>query len=216
MFEFYKDKTKLFECNVSITGSSIKESRSRLILKFPDVKYSIICEGVINQDGKCEIQVPALKNVNATKGTVTLEIITENMLFEPWNGDFELKNSVEIMVENVNEKKDKTQLNEKIEVKVSLKEDEVKRKEVTLKDEKLNILFKQNTSTEDKKFVSTIIKEYKELSADKKKLLLENLKKYTPSIHANVWSKINLQTANFTNSTLNLIKYQYDKKQTVK
>ena len=37
--KLYTDKSEVFECNVSLQGASIKESKLRAILKFDDKSY---------------------------------------------------------------------------------------------------------------------------------------------------------------------------------
>ena len=60
--KLYTDKTELFECNVSLEGASIKNSKLRAILKFDD--KNLMVEGKINSNGKGQIILPKLKNIS--------------------------------------------------------------------------------------------------------------------------------------------------------
>ena len=51
--KLYTDKSEVFECNVSLQGASIKESKLRAILKFDD--KNLMVEGKITSNGKGEI-----------------------------------------------------------------------------------------------------------------------------------------------------------------
>ena len=51
--KLYTDKSEIFECNVSLEGASIKDSKLRAILKFDD--KNLMIEGKIKSNGKGEI-----------------------------------------------------------------------------------------------------------------------------------------------------------------
>ena len=50
--KLYTDKVESFECNVAVTGASLKESQFRAILKTNN--KNLLYEGTINSSGKAE------------------------------------------------------------------------------------------------------------------------------------------------------------------
>jgi len=97
---FYRDSSDTFRCEVSIKGSSVNESRVRLVLEFDNGK-TYLFKGNIDGDGICEIQVPKLQEENSAGGTAVLEVIAENAFFEPWRGNFNISSRKSVQVERV-------------------------------------------------------------------------------------------------------------------
>lgn len=97
---FYSDKNKLFEFNVAIEGASINDTKVRLVLNTDDKNY--LYYGTINENGKCSIDIPPLKDIKSTKGNVILEVISESTFFEPWTSEVEIKKSKSVVVEMIN------------------------------------------------------------------------------------------------------------------
>jgi hypothetical protein len=100
MQKFYKDKAKLFECNISVDGANLNETKARLILEFPNNR-NLLFHGSINKSGKCEIVVPALKELDECEGKAVLEIIAESTFFESWHDNFMLETNKKVVVEMV-------------------------------------------------------------------------------------------------------------------
>ena len=94
---FYKDKSKIFECKLSIEGASLNESSARLRLNFNDINY--LFEGTIDPDGQCKIKVPPLRHAPEDSGLITLEVIADETYFEPWSSDFDIKRNKNVTVE---------------------------------------------------------------------------------------------------------------------
>lgn len=98
MYKLFLDESKIFECNVAIEGSSIDNSRVRLILESDN--YNFIFKGKISNDGKVSIPISKLKGIlkENTKGKVILEVIADDTLFIPWTSDYtcEVKRKVEV------------------------------------------------------------------------------------------------------------------------
>lgn len=99
MYTFYTDKTEIFECNISLQGAKLTDSKARLILESDD--YNLVFYGQITKDGKCTIPVKKLKSVLSenTKGKVKLEVIAEDTYFEPWSDEFDVETSKKVQVE---------------------------------------------------------------------------------------------------------------------
>ena len=102
--KLYTDKTELFECNVSLEGASIKNSKLRAILKFDD--KNLMVEGKINSNGKGEIILPKLKNISqdGEVGKMQLEVIAEDAYFQPYEETFQVITSKKATVEVLNKK----------------------------------------------------------------------------------------------------------------
>ena len=99
MYTLFTDKSENFECNIDIEGASISDSSARLVLETKDV--SLLFEGTISSDGKCQITIPKLKDYSKQfkNGLMKLEVIAEDTFFSPWEDSFEIKASKKVQVE---------------------------------------------------------------------------------------------------------------------
>ena len=127
MYKLFTDKTELFECNISLQGASLKKSKARLVVETKD--YSLLFNGSINSNGKCEIPIRKLKGLidEDTNGSIRLEVIAEDTFFTPWQSDFEVETSKKVTVEV------KTQTTQKpiLEAKATIKPQQVTKSEKT-------------------------------------------------------------------------------------
>ena len=125
MYKLFTDKTELFECNISLQGASLKKSKARLVVETQD--YSLLFNGSINSNGKCEIPIRKLKGLidEDTNGSIRLEVIAEDTFFTPWQSDFEVETSKKVTVEV------KTQTTQKpiLEAKATVKPQQVTKSE---------------------------------------------------------------------------------------
>lgn len=153
MQKFYKDKSKLFECNISVDGAKLADTKARLVLEFPNNK-SLLFRGKINENGKCKIVIPPLKEIEEITGKAVLEIIAESTYFESWQDEFQVESSKKITVEMVEEKDEiiETKITPHVEV-------------ITQKEEK---------PVEDKKPKQSNLTEFKDF-ADKNKMNISEI-----------------------------------------
>ena len=93
MYKLFTDKNELFECNISLQGASLKKSKARLIVETSE--YSLLFNGKISSNGKCEIPIKKLKGLidEDTTGNIRLEVIAEDTYFTPWESNFEVETS---------------------------------------------------------------------------------------------------------------------------
>ena len=108
--KLYTDKSEVFECNVSLQGASIKESKLRAILKFDD--KNLMVEGKINSNGKGEVLFPKLKNISedGDVGTMELEVIAEDAYFQPYEEEFQVTASKKVTVEVLSREEQKPKI----------------------------------------------------------------------------------------------------------
>jgi len=99
MYKLYTDKPELFECDIKIEGASLNKSTARLVVETSE--YSLMFNGKISKDGKCEIPIRKLKGLidESTKGNIRLEVIAEDTYFTPWQSDFDVQSSKQVTVE---------------------------------------------------------------------------------------------------------------------
>jgi len=99
MYKLYTDKAELFECDIKIEGASLKKSTARLVVETSE--YSLMFNGKISEEGKCEIPVRKLKGLidESTTGNIRLEVIAEDTYFTPWSSDFDVQASKQVTVE---------------------------------------------------------------------------------------------------------------------
>ena len=129
MYTLYSDKKNIFECDIQLEGASLNQAFARVIVEGNDL--NLVFNGNINNDGNCRIEMPKL-NMLKEGGEMKLEVIADDMYFNPWNSDFELKKSKNITVEvkqptNQIIKENKAKVN----VKINNETPVVKRKKVT-------------------------------------------------------------------------------------
>lgn len=99
MYKLFTDKAELFECDIKIEGTSLSNSKARLVIETND--YSILFNGNIDTSGKCQIPIKKLRGLidENSQGTIKLEIIAEDTYFTPWESDFQIQASKKVTVE---------------------------------------------------------------------------------------------------------------------
>jgi hypothetical protein len=118
MYKLFTDKTNLFECSISLQGASLKKSKARLVVETTD--YSLMFDGSISSEGKCEIPIRKLKGLidENTSGNIRLEVVAEDTLFTPWESDFEVDASKKVTVEVKTQTTKKPIVEAKVKVKI--------------------------------------------------------------------------------------------------
>ena len=96
MYTLYSDKNNLFECDIQLEGASLSQAFARVIIEGKNL--NLIFKGDISNEGNCRINLPKL-NMLKEGGEMKLEVIADEMYFNPWNSPFELKKSKNITVE---------------------------------------------------------------------------------------------------------------------
>tara|TARA_R110001592_G_scaffold10312_1_gene53750 strand:+ start:295 stop:759 length:465 start_codon:yes stop_codon:yes gene_type:complete len=96
MYTLYSDKQNIFECDIQLEGASLSQAFARVILEGKDL--NLIFNGEINSDGNCRINLPKLSMIKEG-GEMKLEVIADDMYFNPWNTEFDIKKSKNITVE---------------------------------------------------------------------------------------------------------------------
>ena len=181
MYKLFTDKTELFECDIKLQGASLNKSKARLVVETSE--YSLLFNGTINSNGKCEIPIRKLKGLidEDTKGNIRLEVIAEDTYFTPWESDFEVETSKKVTVEVKSQQNKKPILETKVKVKVKktkpvtltekqhvinlfkllIKED-INIDNISFKRNKLNNLvatyLKENTIKNKNKVISSVLK----------------------------------------------------------
>ena len=96
MYTLYADKNNIFECDIQLEGASLSQAFARVIVEGNNL--NLVFDGKINTDGNCRIEMPKL-NMLKEGGEMKLEVIADDMYFNPWNSEFELKKSKSVRVE---------------------------------------------------------------------------------------------------------------------
>ena len=118
MYKLFTDKSELFECDIKLEGASLSKSKARLVVETSD--YSLLFDGSISSNGKCEIPIRKLKGLidENTTGNIRLEVIAEDTYFTPWESDFEVDASKKVTVEVKSQSVKKPIVETKVKVKV--------------------------------------------------------------------------------------------------
>ena len=96
MYTLYSDKNNIFECDIQLEGASLSQAFARVIVEGNNL--NLVFNGNISSDGNCRIEMPKLNMLNEG-GEIKLEVIADDMYFNPWNSGFELKKSKRVTVE---------------------------------------------------------------------------------------------------------------------
>lgn len=151
-YTLYRDKSRLFECDIKVNGAKISDTSARLILKFDDGTINMY-EGKIGVLGNCSIEIPSLSEVKyeSSSGEAILEVIADSTVFESWKSPFLLEKSKNVTVEVVGADKKPKIPKSKIRVKARLNEDIEILENLQMALSKLN-----------KQELKSLVKEYKE------------------------------------------------------
>jgi hypothetical protein len=96
MYTLYSDKNNIFECDIQLEGASLSQAFARVIVEGENL--NLVFNGNISSEGNCRIEMPKLSMLEEG-GEMKLEVIADDMYFNPWNSNFELKKSKSIKVE---------------------------------------------------------------------------------------------------------------------
>jgi len=150
-YNLYTDKPNKFNCNIEIEGTSLAKSKVRLVVETDEMSYMF--NGFIENTGLCEVNIPKTKNFlpEGTKGNMKLEVIADDVYFEPWSSDFNVKTNKKVNVVVTEQVEDKPKLSVQV---FEQKEEPVKPKIVetrTIKEEEVIIA---KPKIEEKKIVT--------------------------------------------------------------
>jgi hypothetical protein len=182
MYKLYTDKAELFECDIKIDGASLNKSTARLVVETSD--YSLMFNGKISKDGKCQIPIRKLKGLidESTTGNIRLEVIAEDTYFTPWKSDFDVKASKQVTVE-VRSQKSPNIIKEN-NVQVSNVKQMITEREVSHVKNILKLLVRENINVKNlhlkkdrlNKIVATYTK-YKPLTETKRREVIKGVLK---------------------------------------
>lgn len=97
-YNLYTDKPNKFNCGIEIEGTSLSKSKVRLVIESDEMSYMF--NGRLENNGVCEVNIPKTKNFlpEGTKGNIRLEVIADDVYFEPWSSDFIVKTNKKVNV----------------------------------------------------------------------------------------------------------------------
>ena len=96
-YKIYRDKAETFVCDMEITGASATNSKARIIMECKDLTYMF--EGTIDEKGQCRIPLRKMNFLQENEGgIIKLEVIAEDMVFQPWQDNFVAVNSKKVSV----------------------------------------------------------------------------------------------------------------------
>ena len=140
-YNLYTDKANKFNCNIEIEGTSLAKSKVRVVVETDEMSYMF--NGSIENTGVCEVIIPKTKYFlpEGTKGNMRLEVIADDVYFEPWSSDFNVKTNKKVNVvvtEQVEDKpKLKVQVFEQQEEKPKIQETIIKKPVIEPKKEQV-------------------------------------------------------------------------------
>ena len=113
-YKIFRDKSETFVCDMEISGANPTNSKARIIIESKNLTYMF--EGTIDSKGQCKIPLKKMNFLDENEsGTIKLEVIAEDMVFNPWEDSFVAVNSKKVSVK-INESEEITP---KVGVKIS-------------------------------------------------------------------------------------------------
>ena len=89
---FYTDIPKLFECDISLSNAPLTDAITRVIFQVGGKKFMF--SGTVDGLGHCTFTIPPLGSYNIIgSGTMSLEIIVETEIFEPFSDSISIVQS---------------------------------------------------------------------------------------------------------------------------
>ena len=121
-YKLYTDKANKFNCNIEVEGTSLAKSQVRLVIESDEMTYMF--KGSIQSNGECEVTIPKTKSFlsEGTIGNMRLEVIADDVYFEPWSSDFSVATNKKVTVQIAEQEEDKP----KMKVQVAEKKEEPK------------------------------------------------------------------------------------------
>jgi hypothetical protein len=127
-YKLYTDKANKFNCNIEVEGTSLAKSQVRLVIESDDMSYMF--KGSIQSNGECEVTIPKTKNFlpEGTVGNMRLEVIADDVYFEPWASDFSVATNKKVTVQIAEQEEEKPKM--KVQVVEQKEEPKVEKPKV--------------------------------------------------------------------------------------
>ena len=131
-YKLYTDKSNKFNCNIEVEGTSLAKSQVRLVIESDEMTYMF--KGSIQSNGECEVTIPKTKNFlsEGTTGNMRLEVIADDVYFEPWSSDFSVATNKKVTVQIAEQEEDKP----KMKVQVAEQKEEPKAQKPKVQEQK--------------------------------------------------------------------------------
>ena len=97
-YKLYRDKDEIFECKISVEGTSLVNSSVRLMLETD--AWNLVFFGKIYKDGRCVVPLKKMSVFpEGLVGKARLEVIIDEMMFIPWEETFIVEGAKKVTVE---------------------------------------------------------------------------------------------------------------------
>ena len=109
-YKLHTDKANKFNCNIEVEGTSLAKSQVRLVIESDDMTYMF--KGSIQSNGECEVTIPKTKSFlsEGTTGNMRLEVIADDVYFEPWSSDFSVATNKKVTVQIAEQEEEKPRM----------------------------------------------------------------------------------------------------------
>ena len=160
MYKLFTDKKENFECKIELEGASLDDAVARLVIE--SKKLNLLFEGTIDNKGNCLIPIDKLRGVlkENDSGNIKLEVIAEDVYFNPWESDFVVDTSKKIKVEI----KEQSTISKPKAKMIEIKNTSKKKRKTDKIDKIVDVLKKNEISVatiyENKKEMLPILTEY--------------------------------------------------------
>lgn len=142
-YKLYTDKPNKFNCNIEVEGTSLAKSQVRLVIESDEMSFMF--KGSIQNNGECEVIIPKTKNFlqEGNVGNMRLEVIADDVYFEPWSSDFSVVTNKKVIVQIAEQEEEKP----KMRVQVIEQKEEPKPSKIVTETKKVNTNSKSKVLT---------------------------------------------------------------------
>ena len=128
-YKLYTDKANKFNCNIEVEGTSLAKSQVRLVIESDDMTYMF--KGSIQSNGECEVTIPKTTSFlsEGTIGNMRLEVIADDVYFEPWASDYSVVANKKVTVQIAEQEEEKPKM--KVQVVEQKEEEKPVKKQVS-------------------------------------------------------------------------------------
>jgi hypothetical protein len=115
-YRVFRDIDETFECNLTVEGTSLANSKVRLVLESD--AWNFVFYGKVYGDGKCVVPIKkGIPLVEGATGKIKLEVIAEEQLFIGWEDNFKIAASKKVKVDLKEQKAVKVSFNKPLNEK---------------------------------------------------------------------------------------------------
>lgn len=190
----YKDVPWVFVAYVDIRGTTTSNTKARLLIKLG--RMTLLFEGTVNGN-QVTVKVPKLSGIEESIANIALEVIADEVYFEPYTAIATLEYKMAVEVQDVQVEQEQVTITvgevtavEDTEATSAGRTDETPAEVLTIPEDKQverSGLYRPDCKPSHKRFVKASIAGYDKLEKDQKASIRHIIRSYEPNEDVNSW-----------------------------